>query len=900
MYTSQSPSLSAAAAEEYAAWYSQHVDNHRNHLQLHPSTSRAIIHFCIKITQGQEALLADTLDSLAAQEFSEWRLTVFADYPAPEMLWEELDALHWQQVPSSELSYSFLKQYITAIAADWVVVLQPGVVLSPFACAYVLDYAQRFPAWQFIYTDEDHIDAAGQYVKPHFKPDFNLDLLRSMPYVGHFCLVRHSAFASLSAITLAPDAEVYALALACVDYFGDAAIGHVPEVLAHVPVLVGQGFNVAGGQEVLLEHLARQGLVAAVSPGFLPQTYFVDYVLQEQAAVSIIIRVGSDITVLRDCLLSILEKTHYANYDIILLDELGLVSAEFLNDFNSAVRISLKQLKFSGIAHTINVGAAQSLAAYVLLLAVDTLVLQGDWLTRLVALGQRAEVGVVGARLLNAQQQLMHAGTILGLGDLGVADYWQRGIAFTAPGYMQRAGVTQNFSAVSSACMLVKQRLWQELQGFIEDYSESLFSEVDFCLRVRQLGYWIVWTPYVSLLYSGSLMLKTPETDNARIAQRAEADRFIKCWLPQLAHDPAFNRHLSLKHALPKIEKLTAVRWDAGKSGVPKIWAFPVNDMGVGEYRVRSPLKALHNYGLAQVSLLPNHQERVLPDIVEIERGQPDVLLLQNGHVRFLENAWESYAAFNQVFKIYAQDDLVYHLPRKHPLKAIWPKDLHRRIRQLLQHSDRLIVANEVLAAEFGKMITDVRIVPNYLEVGRWTNLAMPRAPRLDGLPRVGWAGAGQHQGDLELMLPILQATYKHVNWIFLGMCPEILRPYVHEFHGGVPFDAYPAKLASLDLDLAVAPLEMNKFNQAKTNLRLLEYGVMAWPVVCTDIQPYKNAPVTRLANSAKLWIATILDKLSDPKALSREGEVLQQWVLENYMLENHLAEWVAALSPER
>jgi O-antigen biosynthesis protein len=132
-----------------------------------------------------------------------------------------------------------------------------------------------------------------------------------------------------------------------------------------------------------------------------------------------------------------------------------------------------------------------------------------------------------------------------------------------------------------------------------------------------------------------------------------------------------------------------------------------------------------------------------------------------------------------------------------------------------------------------------------------------------------------------------------------MGMCPDPLKPYVCESHDFVrDFEIYPAKLAQLDLDLAIAPLEINAFNEAKSNLRLLEYGFMGWPVVCSDIFPYQDAPVTRLPNDPQRWISTIREQLAEPEALQRAGNTLKKWVLDNFIIEDHASDWLAAYAP--
>jgi hypothetical protein len=131
-------------------------------------------------------------------------------------------------------------------------------------------------------------------------------------------------------------------------------------------------------------------------------------------------------------------------------------------------------------------------------------------------------------------------------------------------------------------------------------------------------------------------------------------------------------------------------------------------------------------------------------------------------------------------------------------------------------------------------------------------------------------------------------------------MCPDRLRPYVHEFHPGVFIDDYPAKLASLNLDLAIAPLEDNLFNRCKTNLRLLEYGACGFPVVCSDIEPYRgDLPVTRVRNRFKDWRDAIRNQLADLDATARQGDLLREQVLRQWLLEGrNLDVWQAAWLP--
>jgi glycosyltransferase involved in cell wall biosynthesis len=169
---------------------------------------------------------------------------------------------------------------------------------------------------------------------------------------------------------------------------------------------------------------------------------------------------------------------------------------------------------------------------------------------------------------------------------------------------------------------------------------------------------------------------------------------------------------------------------------------------------------------------------------------------------------------------------------------------------------------------------------------------------RVSSKPRVGWGGGTSHQGDLEVIAEVVRELADEVEWVFFGMCPDELRPYIHEFHGLIDLDSYPAKLASLNLDLALAPLEFHIFNECKSNLRLLEYGACGYPVVCTDTAAYRGyLPCTRvLSNSTEEWLQAIRMHLADPEASYRMGDELREAVLRDYMLRgDNLEHWVSA-----
>jgi glycosyltransferase involved in cell wall biosynthesis len=207
-----------------------------------------------------------------------------------------------------------------------------------------------------------------------------------------------------------------------------------------------------------------------------------------------------------------------------------------------------------------------------------------------------------------------------------------------------------------------------------------------------------------------------------------------------------------------------------------------------------------------------------------------------------------------------------------------------------------LVVSTDFLAEAYRTFIADIRVVPNRMEQGPWLTLRNLR--RTTRKPRIGWAGGSSHHSDLVLLKTVIEQTRDEADWIFFGMSPPEIRPLLAEYHKIVSFPDYPAYLASLNLDLAVAPLAQTAFNRGKSNLRLLDYGILGIPVVCTDIDPYRNSPACRVNNTVAEWTEAIRARIHDPDAREREGDSMRRWVLDGYLLENHLAEWLDAHLP--
>jgi len=852
---------------------------------------------------GDLSLLADTIDSLSAQLMVNWHLTVISPLVSPDKVFDELESLTWLEIINKDNPYDDINKCIRESKCEWLGVVDAGVMFAPDCIAKLVGYIQQNEKWSFVYTDEDHLNEKGERVTPFFKPDFNLDLLRSSAYIGNSCFIRMSSLQEIGGFYAFPGMENYDWAFQVYEKYGEQAIGHISDVLVHRSFNGVREFDAELGLQILINHLNRTNTEAVASHSEVENSFCVNYKLDTASKVSIIILVKDQLPLLKACIESILAQTSYPNYDIIVVDNESQeqVTKDYLIESCQLNSDKLRFIEYEGdynAAAMTNLAAKEAIADYLVFLNHDTMVLQAEWLHGMLSHAQRKDVGIVGAKLVYPNKTLQHTGLILGMGKEGIVGFPMAKKSMNDRGYMDRAMLVQNFSAVSSTCLMVNKALYSQLKGLNEKDFSVIYYDVDLCLRIKQLGYRVVWTPYVTLIHHGDSLLEEQKKDEI-VASKIErnTDALLNQWLSKLSQDPSYNKNLSLKEADYQIDNSLNCAWNIDFKDKPKVYAFPHDSYGVGQYRVRAPINALTRAGIIESGLANNWDDLIYPTPVEIERIKPDVLLTQNAFLDHMRMPWQRYRKFNDAFMVCGLDDLVYMLPHQHPKQGVWPTNIRRKVKQLFQSSDRVVVANDALAEEFSKMTTDIVVVPNYLENWRWDELKKP-TKQMGKKLRVGWAGGSEHISDLIFILPVVEALHNEVDWIFMGLALEELKPFVKEFHAGVEFDLYPQKLANLNLDLSIAPLMHNRFNECKTNLRLLEYGVMGWPVVCSDILPYQAAPVTRVANNVNEWVRVIREKINEPDELLKEGELLKQWVVDNYMLSDHVDEWSAALLP--
>ncbi len=838
-------------------------------------------------TQGVQC----TLDSLASQLYPAQACLLLSNVvPSAH---PSLVVSH--EAPQANWSVQVNRWVALTPAVDWVYLLRAGDRLSESACLLLAERAAVFPGIACVYGDEGAwVDDAP--TEPVFKPDFNLDLLRSYPYVGRMLAFERAALLELGGLDgrfgeLAPHDLLWRL----VETRGPQAIDHIAEIQAQCTSSFAQWLSspaVAQGSEALVSaHLDRLGVEYRVRHDQLDVLNRIDYQHAGSATVTIIVVVEEGLEQLQSSVERLLERTVTKDYELLLVAGAGL-SAPVTDWLDAMAGLDARLLRVIRVpevdepAQLIDRAAAQGRGDYLLLLGATVEVLDGHWLDEMLHLARRPEVAVVGGTLIDARGRVIEAGRVLGVaGSSGPAF---AGEDSQARGYLQRLQVVQNWSAVGAACLMVRKTVFDELGGLSAQPLALGLAEVDLCLRAGQLGYLIVGTPHARLLKTPSNPSGVPGVDPDQWQMQQQA--FCKRWLPKVARDPAYSPSLSLNSADFSLEPSLRGSWNPlCARALPAVLGLPVNDSAVGHYRVDQPFRQLEAAGRVVGRVVYES-----PSIVQLARMDPDVIVFQLRHSEDSVRDIERIARFSSARRIFEIDDYVIQASTKNTHARNKPADTEQQLRRGIGLCDRVVVTTHALAQRLADMHTDIRVVPNMLAPHLWTTLA-PSRRGTSPKPRVGWGGGTSHSGDLEIIAEVVRALADEVHWVFFGMCPDDLKPYIHEYHPGVALNAYPAKLASLDLDLALAPLEFHVFNDCKSNLRLLEYGACGYPVVCTDTEAYRGyLPCTRVyTNSTEEWLQAIRQHLADPVASQRMGEALREAVMRDFVLHgDNLRQW--------
>ena len=539
--------------------------------RLRAMRRQPLISIVLPVYNPDLKFLRAAVDSVRNQLYERWELCVADDASTDPEVRPSLEEIARSDT-RIKLTFRERNGHISACSnsalalatGEWCALLDQDDAFAENALALVALEIERHPDAGLIYSDEDKIDENGLRSNPFFKPDWNPELFLGQNYINHLGAYRTEILRDIGGFREGFEgSQDYDLALRCIEKLRPEQVRHIPRILYHWRMVGGslaaipdaKPYAKEAARRALAEHGGRTGRPGQVVP--CPEnteSHRVIHALPESLPLaSIIIPTRDRAALLERCVASIHARTDYHPFEIIVVDN-GSVEEETRAFFRRAeaenlIRVVAESGPFN-YSRLNNRAAAQARGDLLVFLNNDTEIDEPGWLTEMVRYALRPEVGAVGARLWYPDGTLQHGGVVLGLG--GVAGHAFPHIPRGHPGYFNRAMLQQNCSAVTGACMVVRKAVFEELGGFDELNLGVTFNDIDFCLRLAERGYRVVWTPYANLIHDESASRGHQRTPEEQAQFLREAAYMQKNWSARLLRDPYYNPNLSLN--LPGFE----------------------------------------------------------------------------------------------------------------------------------------------------------------------------------------------------------------------------------------------------------------------------------------------------------------------------------------------------------
>lgn len=511
-----------------------------------------------------EEYLRACIDSVIGQSYPHWELCI-ADDASPKLHIRQV--LETYQAQDSRIKVVFRTENghishasnsaLSLAGGDFIALLDHDDALPEHALFFIAEKIIQHPNAQIFYSDEDKLNAQGQRFDPHFKSDWNPDLFYSQNYVSHLGVYKRSLLEKIGGFRAGVEgSQDQDLLLRSLFHVQDSQIVHIPRVLYHWRTVEGSTALASGektytsdaGIKALTDYFAEVNPAVYIEPGPVPNTYRTRWPLPEATPlVSMLIPTRDRRALTETCVRSILDKSTYTNYEILILDN-GSIEAETLEFFeqiqqeDKRVRVLRYDYPFNYSAIN-NFGARYAHGEIIGLINNDLEVISADWLTEMVSHVIRPDIGCVGAKLYYSNDTIQHAGVICSLG--GVAGHSHKHFPRNHPGYFYRLLLTQTLSAVTAACLLIRKSVFDEVNGLDEDNLKVAFNDVDFCLKVRSAGYRNLWTPYAELYHYESISRGAEDTPEKIERFRGELEFMKNKWGAALELDPYYSPNLT-------------------------------------------------------------------------------------------------------------------------------------------------------------------------------------------------------------------------------------------------------------------------------------------------------------------------------------------------------------------
>jgi glycosyltransferase involved in cell wall biosynthesis len=540
------------APSEYQQWLERHratardVERMRN--ESRAFALRPLISVITPVFNTPVQRLEEAIESVLAQAYESWELLLIDDGSSDADLLRALPLLAardrrivLKSLGKHEGISAASNQGLALARGKWVTFLDHDDVIEPDALFQIVKLLQTHPDADLIYSDEDKLGEEG-FEAPLFKPDWSPDFFLSYNYIGHLTAVRRDIVQKAGGFRSQFDsAQDYDLFFRVIAQTG--RIHHIPRILYHwrrsessSAISVRQKPEQLEASRLAVEdHLKRRGEPVHVAVDWRTHAFCVRRGLLEPKKISVIISSRHSLELLERCIESLTSRTSYPNYEIVIVND---------NEFHGASafpsHLPHRTVRFSGEA---NASAVRNFAVketndpWILFLDESIEPIEPDWLRIMAEHVQRAEIGAVGARLLNPNATVEQAGIIVGVNKAGQPAF--HGFPAEHPGANRQLQVTRNCSAVSSACMLTRREVFQQAGGFDESL-EGTLADVDLCLKMRRAGFLIVYTPFAKLCWREAPADQIDMNGEAVMRER---------WADILRCDPYYNPNLSREPA---------------------------------------------------------------------------------------------------------------------------------------------------------------------------------------------------------------------------------------------------------------------------------------------------------------------------------------------------------------
>jgi len=512
--------------------------------------------------------LSAAIESVLNQAYDNWELCICEGGSTLPHVREVLDS-YANKNKKIKLNYidfnkgisGNLNEALSSATGDFVGFLDHDDELAPFALHEVASILNENRTIKFIYSDEDKINDKGIRSTPHFKPDWSPDLFLSCNYLCHFSVIERALVDEARGFREEFDgSQDYDLFLRILERIEAYEIAHIPKILYHWRITStssalsseAKPYASIAAKKALRDAMARRGIgISDVIDGLYPGIYRIKYEIEGHPKVSIVIPWEGDINILDNCINSILTNTNYDNFEIFIVSDQGREEMDATYHHGIKEHSKIRVLGHSGLstrAEILNYAISKINNEYILILDEHLEVTNADWLSSMLEHIQRDDVGAVGAKLYRPDKRVEHAGIVFGAD--GTPLHFHRGYPKSDHGYFGRLQMVQNFSAVSGSCMMTRKRLFDEVGEFDHANFGQLLYDIDFCLKLKDNGYIVLYTPYAELLYYKSSLTRNKRPNDPTGGYSNEVSHMIEKWNRILKMDPSFSPNLKIDNDL--------------------------------------------------------------------------------------------------------------------------------------------------------------------------------------------------------------------------------------------------------------------------------------------------------------------------------------------------------------